>query len=116
MEFVTPRADFFRVIHNEPIALSEGQFRAAQMFIARLLAEGEGRVFDFEDVGLNWELSDSTTCAHYDDGTELTVGDVMYGAIMLVWSTIVDRAEIAGETVLESLSRLGLGLALYDPT
>lgn len=86
------------------------------MFIARLLAEGEGRAFEFADVGLNWDLNDNTICAHYDDGTMLTVGDMMYGAIMLVWSTIVDRSELANETILESLSRLGLGLALYDPS
>lgn len=101
---------------NDQPVLTEGQFRAAQMYIARLLAEGEGRVFEFEEVGLQWVLADNTICAHYDDGTMLTVGDVMYGAIMLVWSTIVDRAELANETVLQALSRLGLGLALYNPS
>lgn len=109
--------DFFFEMddHSNP-TLTEGQFRAAQMLIARLLAEGEGRPFEFAEVGLQWDMPDTALCAHYEDGTLLSVGDVMYGAIVLLWSTLIERAELADESILESISRLGLGLAMHNPS
>lgn len=114
---MTHEDDFFWKMddYGSPV-LTEGQFRSAQMLIARLLAEGEGRSFNFSEVGLQWDMPDNTICAHYEDGTVLSVGDVMYGAIVLLWSTLIERAELADEPIVDAISRLGLGLALHDPS
>lgn len=100
----------------EQSLLTIGQFRAAQMLVARMISESSGYDFEFEEIGVTWVGPDDFICAVAEDGTMMRVGDVIYAAIVLLWSTVLERAESSGENVTAVLGRMGVGLALHDPT
>lgn len=100
---------------NENV-LTKPQFDSARMLVARLHAEAAGTNFDVEDVGWEWLTPDDAVCALTDDGVELRQGDVLYSAIVLLWSMVVTCAQAEDTTVDAVISRLALGVASHEPS
>lgn len=99
----------------EPL-LTPGQFAAAQMLMARMIAESSGEEFKFSDIGMTWISADDRVCAVQDDGNMIRVGDVIYAAIVMLWSTLLERSQSSGEEMSLILSRMGISLAFHDPS
>lgn len=95
--------------------LSKAQFEAARMLIARLRSEATDELFDLDQLGMTWADPEGLICAVCEDGTTISVGDLLYGAIVLLWSSLSERAEAGDEPVIDVVQRLGLGLALNEP-
>lgn len=86
------------------------------MLVARMITESSGMPFEFGEIGVTWVSPDDRICAVAEDGTMMRVGDVIYAAIVLLWSTVLERAESSGEETAAILGRMGVGLAMHDPT
>jgi hypothetical protein len=102
-------------VMTEPI-LTRPQFDAARMLVARLHAEAANIPFDVKDVGWTWLTADDAVCAVADDGTELRQGDVLYAAVVLLWSMVVSCADSQARPIDAVIAQLGLGVASNEPT
>lgn len=95
--------------------LSRAQFEAARMLVARLHAEAQNVDFDVSDLGWTWLTPDDQICAVSEEGVELRQGDVVYAAVVLLWSMAVGAAMSQTVTVDRVIERLGLGVASHEP-
>lgn len=96
--------------------LTPAQWTAARMFVAQLGAsarEEEGE-FDFDAIGMEVlpveDISLILTAEH-----EITVGDAMYAAKVLIWSLLAAFAEEEGIDMETAVSHLGMRLAMVEP-
>ena len=100
-------------VETEPIFTKE-QHAAARVLMAQLLTLADGREFDPGVLGVSWV---DQTALRLEDGTPVSTRDVVYSAMTLLWSMLVqDALRFNEDSLLPAVSRLGLGLAFCEPT
>lgn len=96
--------------------LTPEQWAAARMLTARLRSEAVQEDFSFEDLGIEWLITDDVICARTDMGDDIRLGDLFYASIVMLWSMIVSYAADTGQHPLHVVGQLGIGLAQNEPT
>lgn len=92
------------------------QWEAARMLVARLGAEANGTELAFSQIGMTWMDIPDQVCAVTDDGVDILTGELVYAAMVMLWSIILDRAEEEGVEPSMILADLGLNLAKVEPS
>lgn len=86
------------------------------MLIARLRCEAAEEAFDFRSIGMEWLSPEDQVCARTESGQDIRASDVLFAAIILLWSEMKEKAEMLEVHPSVIVARLGLGLALSDPS
>lgn len=88
------------------------------MYVARLRAEANQELFDFDDISMIW-LPDmhgvDPIIAQDWDGNPVTAGDFIRAGLVMMWSMVVEQAALAGLEPAVLVTQLGLSLAQYEP-
>lgn len=97
-------------------AFSTSEFESARFFIARLVAESEGRQFDPEEIGLTWSPLNSVVAFAEDGVQPLLLTDFVRSALVIIWSLISEVATATSQDTVSVLSGLGIGVAAAEPS
>lgn len=96
-------------------SLTMDQWQAARMLLARLRSEAAHEDLHFEELGITWLAPDDLICATTDAGHVIRMGDLVLAALVLLWSQVLDTADIEGVGPEVVIARLGLGLLSMEP-
>lgn len=100
---------------QEKSPFTQPQFEAARYMIARMAAEAAGRVMAPEEVGMRFTPLGDFPAAAVDNGTVITTTDFMRASLLMLWSLIVDMADMCETTPSEVIAAVGVSLAEHDP-
>lgn len=101
---------------NTENVLTTEQWAAARLLVARLRSEAAYEPFFLEDLGVDWLVTEDLVCATTDTGESIRLGDMLYAAIVMMWSLVVAQADETCTPPIEIVAQLGLGLASHEPT
>lgn len=87
------------------------------MFVARMRAEANQEIFEFDDIGMTWlpDLNGDDPVVAVVDDYPLTAGDFVRAALVMLWSMLLETAQFQDLDPGALVTQLGLSLAQYEP-
>jgi hypothetical protein len=97
--------------------MPESQYRAAQVFIARLATLAtETPGFESANIGVKWLANvTSEPVAETEDGVKLSGADFALAGLELAFKAVMLMAELTGQEPSALVQELGIWLARQDP-
>jgi hypothetical protein len=87
------------------------------MFVARMRAEANQEMFEFDDIGMLWlpDLDGEDPIVADVDGRPISAGDFVRAALVMMWSMLLETAQLQDLDPGALVTQLGLSLAQYEP-